>query len=280
MERYVGNIRLVEYDILLKHREVYAFSTYRQGGVSTGAYASLNCTPYVDDDPQCVRQNQEILLNTLPHRPCELVTPWQTHGTDILTVDEDWLVATPERRHHLLQGIDAMITDKPGVCLCVSTADCIPILLYDHVHRVIAAVHAGWRGTVNFLVLRTLRRMHEYYGTEAFDVLACIRFPQSRLSHACHCHLRSVRQEAPHRFARSQRHPDEVLRHARRLYRRLPDLHLQAARRLLLRPSVGGQVGAHPVGHHAARITVHLRIIMAYSKSLISFSSTNLLTMA
>ena len=160
MERYVGNIRLVEYDILLKHREVYAFSTYRQGGVSTGAYASLNCTPYVGDDPQCVRQNQEILLNTLPHRPRELVIPWQTHGTDILTVDEDWLVATPERRHHLLQGIDAMITDKPGVCLCVSTADCIPILLYDHVHRVIAAVHAGWRGTVNFLVLRTLRRMH------------------------------------------------------------------------------------------------------------------------
>ena len=174
MERIVGNIRLVEYAILRKHFEVYAFSTYRQGGVSTGAYASLNCTPYVDDDPQCVRQNQEILLNTLPHRPCELVIPWQTHGTDILTVDEDWLVATPERRHHLLQGIDAMITDKPGVCLCVSTADCIPILLYDHVHRVIAAVHAGWRGTVNFLVLRTLRRMHEYYGTEAFDVLACI----------------------------------------------------------------------------------------------------------
>ncbi len=174
MERIVGNVRLVEYAILRKHFEVYAFSTYRYGGVSTGAYASLNCTPYVGDDPQCVRQNQEILLNVLPHRPRELVIPWQTHGTDILTVDEDWLAATPERRYHLLQGIDAMITDKPGVCLCVSTADCIPILLYDHVHRVIAAVHAGWRGTASFLVLRTLRRLHEFYGTEADDVLACI----------------------------------------------------------------------------------------------------------
>ena len=174
MERKAGGIRLVEYNILRKHPEVYAFSTYRQGGVSTGAYASLNCTPYVGDDPLCVLQNKKILLNALPHCPREWVIPWQTHGIDILNIDEDWLTATPEKRHHLLQGIDAIITDKPGVCLCISTADCIPILIYDPAHQVIAAVHAGWRGTVNHLVLRTLRRMHELYGTEANNVLACI----------------------------------------------------------------------------------------------------------
>ena len=174
MERERDNIRLVEYDILRKHPEVYAFSTYRQGGVSTGAYASLNCTPYVGDDPQCVLRNQQILAEALPCRPQELVIPWQNHGTQSLAIDEAYLAATPDERHRMLQGVDALMTSLPGVCLCISTADCIPILLYDHTHRVIAAVHAGWRGTVSMIVLHTLRRMHELYDTEGEDLSACI----------------------------------------------------------------------------------------------------------
>ena len=83
IERERDNIRLVEYDILRKHPEVYAFSTYRQGGVSTGAYASLNCTPYVGDDPQCVLRNQQILAEALPCRPREWVIPWQNHGISL-----------------------------------------------------------------------------------------------------------------------------------------------------------------------------------------------------
>lgn len=163
---------------LLRHLQcdpgVCAFSTYRYGGVSTGTYASLNCTPYVGDDPQCVLRNQQILAEALPCRPLELVIPWQTHETEVLTIDEAFLFAAPDERHKMLQGIDALVTNQPGICLCISTADCIPVLLYDCIHHAVAAIHAGWRGTVAHIILRTLRKMHELYGTEAENLKAAI----------------------------------------------------------------------------------------------------------
>lgn len=84
----------------------------------------------------------------------------------------------------MLQGIDALITREPGCCICISTADCIPILLYDRKNAVIAAVHAGWRGTVNYILGHTLDKMRARYGTEGKEVIACIgpgiSFPPSR----------------------------------------------------------------------------------------------------
>ena len=74
----------------------------------------------------------------------------------------------------MLQGIDALITRMPGCCICISTADCIPALLYDRQRRIVAAVHAGWRGTVNRILAKTLHRMQSAYGTEGTDVIACI----------------------------------------------------------------------------------------------------------
>ena len=128
----------------LQYPEICAFSTTRRGGVSTGTYASLNCTPYTGDAPQCVSRNDAFLS------------------------------ANEEQRHALLQGIDALVTDRPGICLCISTADCIPILLYDKKHQAIAAVHAGWRGTVNFIVGHALEQMRTFYGTDGADVSAVI----------------------------------------------------------------------------------------------------------
>ena len=154
--------------------EVTAFSTTRHGGVSTGSYASLNCTPYTGDEADNVRRNQERLLQALPQRPQELVIPWQTHGTQALVIDDSYLQADGPTRHERLQGIDALITRLPRVCLCVSTADCIPVLLYDARHRAVAAVHAGWRGTVNRIARQTLERMQALYGTRGEDVWAVI----------------------------------------------------------------------------------------------------------
>jgi hypothetical protein len=57
------------------------------------------------------------------------------------------------------EATDAVITDKPGLCVCVKTADCIPILLYDTRKRIVAAVHAGWRGTVSRIVQKTIELM-------------------------------------------------------------------------------------------------------------------------
>jgi hypothetical protein len=69
---------------------------------------------------------------------------------------------------------DALLTSMSGVTVSIRTADCFPILLADPVNRAVAAIHAGWRGTAAEIVLETLRRMREEFGTKTADVLAAI----------------------------------------------------------------------------------------------------------
>lgn len=71
-------------------------------------------------------------------------------------------------------GIDALITNVPGYCVCVTTADCVPVLLYDKKLQVVAAIHAGWKGTVKHIVSNVLEHMNQKFGTQGEDVIACI----------------------------------------------------------------------------------------------------------
>ena len=165
---------LLFYDLPCSTSEIMAFSTTRMGGCSSGTYASMNCTSYTGDDPVCVGHNQLRLCDMLPQRPQELVIPYQTHGISCLNLDDTYLTATQEQKQALLQGVDALTTDKRGICLCISTADCIPVLIYDRVHHACAAIHAGWRGTVERIVSHTLEQMQQRYDTEGKDCLAAI----------------------------------------------------------------------------------------------------------
>lgn len=168
------NRKMLRYEVLSSYPNISGFVTTRHGGCSQGDYTSFNCTPYTGDHAECVQRNQEMLCSSLPQHPKELIIPYQTHDTKILAIDEAYLQANKEKRHTLLQGIDALITCEPGYCLCISTADCIPILLYDRVHQAIAAIHAGWRGTVNYILEHTLNKMRTLYGTDGKDIIACI----------------------------------------------------------------------------------------------------------
>lgn len=166
--------KMLGYEALASYSNISCFVTTRHGGHSQGNYASFNCTPYTGDDKEAVRRNQELLCDSLPHSPHELIIPFQTHGTSILSIDQHYLQADKEQQNKMLQGIDALITRETGYCLCISTADCIPILLYDPKHKVIAAVHAGWRGTADRILECTLKKMYTAYHTEGKDVIACI----------------------------------------------------------------------------------------------------------
>jgi len=73
-----------------------------------------------------------------------------------------------------LEGYDALMTNVEEVCIGVSTADCIPVLLYDPRQRAVCAVHAGWRGTVMRIVEQSVARMTEVYGTNPQDLIAQI----------------------------------------------------------------------------------------------------------
>lgn len=165
---------MLVYGAMLPYTDIFCFSTTRKGGFSEGAYASFNCNGYCGDHEETVKRNQELLCGLLPQWPEGLVIPHQIHGTEVRTVDEVFLRLPKADRVEALEGVDALVTHIPGQCLCVSTADCIPVLCYDRRMRVVAAVHAGWRGTVARIVEKTLWRMQEEYGTRPEDVVACI----------------------------------------------------------------------------------------------------------
>ena len=153
---------------------VVAFSSTRHGGCSKGAYAAFNINHYCGDSEEDIQANRLALCQLLGIADDHLIMPHQVHLTEVLKVDEAFLLLDSERRREALEGYDALMTDIEGVCIGVSTADCIPILLYDDEHHAVCAIHAGWRGTVKRIVCKAIKAMSEAYGTQPQHLVAQI----------------------------------------------------------------------------------------------------------
>ncbi len=153
---------------------VTAFSTTRHGGFSTDNYGEMNINPYCGDDPDAVAKNRNALCSTLGVADERLILPHQNHGIEVRQIAREFLSLPGNVRAMLLEGVDALMTDVPGVCIGVSTADCIPILLYDSANRACCAVHSGWRGTVARIVQKAVAAMQIAYGTKPSELCAVI----------------------------------------------------------------------------------------------------------
>ena len=153
---------------------ITAFSTTREGGVSIGNYATFNCTHYCGDHPEHVAENRKRLCKHLGIHPSHLILPHQTHSTTHRLIDGAFLKLTPEAQTMQLEGVDSLITQMPQVAICVSTADCVPIIIYDPRHSAAAVIHAGWRGTAARIACQTLQAMHDTFATNAADCMAII----------------------------------------------------------------------------------------------------------
>lgn len=139
-----------------------------------GAYATFNINKYCGDNEEHIARNREALCRLLNISDDRLVMPHQTHETHVARIDERLLALSLEERQAALEGYDALMTNLEGICIGVSTADCIPILLYDPQHRAVCAVHAGWRGTVKRIVENAIATMTEVYGSQPADLIAQI----------------------------------------------------------------------------------------------------------
>lgn len=149
----------------------HGFST-RMGGVSEGMWASLNLGTSRGDDPDHVRENYHRFMAAIGAQEGKLVKANQVHkGTVRVVTSADWKEDICEKADF---EADGLMTATPGVALMISVADCIPVLLYDPVRRVVAAAHAGWRGTAEGIVTRTVERMKEVYGCNPGDILVAI----------------------------------------------------------------------------------------------------------
>lgn len=122
----------------------------RRGGVSSGPFASLNCSLSSADAPEAVAANRAAVAAKLG--ATHLLGLTQVHGPDVVTVSDPWAPGAGPRA-------DALVTDRPGLALGVVTADCTPVLLADPGAGVVGAVHAGWRGAVAGVLEATVAAM-------------------------------------------------------------------------------------------------------------------------
>ena len=162
--------KLLSYKSMLAFPNVTCFTTTRFGGVSEGNYGSLNCGIYTDDDPEKIKQNLEIVSNALPVRPAVLAIPHLAHSTDYAHLGRSFLKASEEERRERLEKKDILLTREKGICVCVTSADCLPIAIYDAKNEAVCIVHAGWRGTVNHVTLTALQKMQQKFDTQPEDL--------------------------------------------------------------------------------------------------------------
>jgi YfiH family protein len=135
--------------------------TTRAGGVSVGPYASLNLGASVGDRPDAVAENRARVAIALDFEPARLVTTPQVHGKDVLVVDDRTAPSAPSTR------ADILVSREPGYLLMQRFADCVPLVLWHDVARVVGVAHAGWRGTAIGVATRAVEAVVELGGDAA-----------------------------------------------------------------------------------------------------------------
>ena len=108
--------------------------------------------------------DRDLFLEQLGINSKQLAGSKLVHGNKVLVTDKPIID----------EGYDAIITNTPEVYVCVSTADCTPILIYDQKNKAVASIHAGWKGTISKIVTKTLKAMQKNFGTKGEDCLAYI----------------------------------------------------------------------------------------------------------
>lgn len=136
----------------------------RAGGVSLPPYDSLNLGLHTQDSPEAVRENRKRLVHTLGFAPEDLAGGHQVHADQIACLS----------KAGQYDGCDAFLTDQAGILLSVTVADCVPVLIVDPIRRVVAAAHAGWKGTAAQIAQKTVNQMIERFQVIPQDCWAYI----------------------------------------------------------------------------------------------------------
>lgn len=165
---------MISYNILSKYSEIAHFCSTRNGGASVGNYASNNLSPFTGDDAAAVLANQTALTETLQIPVQQLIIPFQNHGTEAREIDTSYFQLDAKQQAAYLDGVDALFTTMPNICIGITTADCVPLLFFDPVKKVIAAAHAGWRGTCGRIAEKTVCSMIEKYHCNPSDIIVTI----------------------------------------------------------------------------------------------------------
>ena len=160
---YVDGLALMVPDLC--HGDALMAFSLRNGGCSPPPVRSLNFSVANGDSYSNVERNLKVLTERLGIDPERVITGKQVHGDSLAVLD------TVPRK---LPQADALIATVPGVFPAIKTADCLPILMLDPVTKVAAAVHAGWRGTVQRITKKVLEALVKEFGVDLRDLVVSL----------------------------------------------------------------------------------------------------------
>ncbi|HEY8885750.1 MAG TPA: peptidoglycan editing factor PgeF [Chloroflexota bacterium] len=149
----------------------YAAATLRPGGVTPGPRGSLNLSYAVGDEPARVDENWRRAAAALEIDPASVVTAQQIHGQRVARVTAASAGYQPAGGR---LSADGLVTDQPGVILCLRFADCVPIFAFDPVRRAVGIAHAGWRGTLAGIAGVLVQAFATEFGTQPRDLRVAI----------------------------------------------------------------------------------------------------------
>ncbi|MBR4341581.1 MAG: peptidoglycan editing factor PgeF [Lachnospiraceae bacterium] len=148
------------------------FST-RLGGVSKGCCSTMNMSFSRGDNPDDVHENIRRFSKSAGFLPEQIVMPHQCHTTNVRVVGKDEC-GCGVFKPGCTEEIDGQITAEKNVVLYCMGADCVPVFMVDINKKIIAASHAGWKGTINDIVCSTIKRMKSEFGSDVEDIKAVI----------------------------------------------------------------------------------------------------------
>ena len=164
--REKGGVKVLVSRRLEENGFANGFST-RLGGVSAFPENDLNLAGFDEDSSENIFENRRRFLNAFD-KDFQLSTAWQVHGGDVKIVRNQTDVKNSEEKY------DALVSDLENVLVGVKTADCVPVLIGDKKTKAFAAVHAGWRGTVESIAVKAVEKMKKEFGTNPNDLIAAI----------------------------------------------------------------------------------------------------------
>lgn len=150
---------MVTYKLFEPFAEILAFTTTRED-------LSHGKPRFTGKDPDIYMPMRKTLAELLDLDSCQMVFPEQTHSDHIRLVTK--------KDPPVLKESDALVTSQKNLCLCIQTADCVPVLVYDPHEKVIAAIHAGWRGTLNRITAKTIEKMKMNFSCSPDNLYAVI----------------------------------------------------------------------------------------------------------
>jgi len=156
-----GKLSVFKFESFKKYKNIAHLVTTKEG------WNSGNKPRFTGDSEAIYSGFRKELAISCETDAKQFVFPRQTHSDRVVVV-------TSENVADTIDDTDALITNESGIFICVQTADCVPILLFDPVKKVVAAIHAGWKGTISKIAKKTIGQMTEKFGCNPADIVAGI----------------------------------------------------------------------------------------------------------